>query len=163
LKPFLNKILLYFKGGINFMEKTAKALNELLCDLNVLFRKLQNYHWNITGKEFFEIHEKLEEYYNCIAEKIDEVAEQIAILGYQPLGTMKDYLEFSQISEASNTPVKVQDIIPIIIKDFEILLSKFTMIKEHCDKEKVYITSSLMDEYISDYSKKLWMLKTLNK
>ena len=144
------------------MEKTAKALNELLCDFNVLFRKLQNYHWNITGNDFFEMHEKLEEYYECIYKQIDDVAEQIATLGYQPIGTMKDYLEFSQISEASNEKVQSAKIIPIIIKDFEILLSKFTMIKEHCEKEKVYITSALMDEYINDYSKKLWMIKAFN-
>ena len=145
------------------MEKTAKMLNDLLCDLNVLFRKLQNYHWNITGIEFFEIHEKLENYYDCVAKEIDEVAEQILTLGFIPLGKMKDYLEFSQISEASNACVKVNDIIPIIIKDFEILLSNFTRIKEHCDKEKIYITSSLMDEYLSSYSKKLWMIKQLSK
>jgi len=145
------------------MEKTSKMLNELLCDFNVLSIKLQNYHWNISGKEFFEIHEKLEEYYKCTIKEIDEVAEQIATLGYEPLGTMKDYLEFSQISEASNVPVKLDDIIPILIKDFEILLSKFTMIKEHCDKEKIYLTSALMDDYIKCYSKKIWMIKQLNK
>lgn len=144
------------------MEKTAKLLNELLCDFNVLFRKLQNYHWNITGKEFFTIHEKTEEYYECMAEQIDEVAEQILTLGFEPLGTLKDYLDNTQISEASNIKVKIENIVPVIIKDFEILLSKFTMIKEHCDKENIYITSSLMDEYISDYSKKLWMIKQMN-
>ncbi len=143
------------------MEKTAKALNELLCDLNVLFTKLQNYHWNVTGKDFFVIHKQLEEYYDCVSKEIDEVAEQIATLGYQPLGTLKDYLENSQISEASNLKVKPESIIPILIKDFEILLSKFTQIKEHCDNEKIYITSSLMDEYLSSYSKKLWMIKSL--
>lgn len=143
------------------MEKTAKALNELLCDLNVLFTKLQNYHWNVTGKDFFVIHKQLEEYYDCVSKEIDEVAEQIATLGYQPLGTLKDYLENSQISEASNLKVKPESIIPVLIKDFEILLSKFTQIKEHCDNEKIYITSSLMDEYLSSYSKKLWMIKSL--
>ena len=144
------------------MEKTAKALNELLCDLNVLFTKLQNYHWNITGKDFFVIHEKLEEYYECIAKEIDEVAEMIATLGYQPLGTLKDYLENSQISEASNLKVKPEAIIPVIIKDFEILLNKFTQIKEHCDNEKIYIASALMDEYLGNYSKKIWMIKQSN-
>lgn len=143
------------------MEKAAKCLNELLCDLNVFFRKLQNYHWNITGENFFEIHEKLEDYYDCIAEQIDEVAEQIATLGYQPLGTLKDYLENSQISEATNKKVKSSEIIPVLIKDFEILLNKCTKIKEHCESEKIYITSILMDEYITCYSKKLWMIKQL--
>ena len=39
-------------------------LNELLADLNVFYRKLQNYHWNAQGKDFFRTHEKLEELYN---------------------------------------------------------------------------------------------------
>lgn len=48
------------------MENIIKDLNELLADLNVFYRKLQNYHWNITGKDFFVIHQKLEEYYDDI-------------------------------------------------------------------------------------------------
>ena len=43
------------------MEKTVDDLNLLLSDLNVFYRKLQNYHWNIKGKDFFVCHAKLEE------------------------------------------------------------------------------------------------------
>lgn len=143
------------------MEKISNCLNELLCDLNVFFRKLQNYHWNITGENFFEIHEKLEEYYDCVAKEIDEVAEQILTLGYQPLGTLQDYLDNTKISEATNKKVTSKEIIPVLIKDIERLLKKFTEIKEHAEEEKVYITNTLMDEYITSYSKKLWMVKQL--
>ena len=41
--------------------------------LNVFFRKLQNYHWNIHGESFFRIHEKLEEYYDDVAKDVDSV------------------------------------------------------------------------------------------
>ena len=44
------------------MSKLVSNLNQLLADLNVLYRKVQNYHWNIKGKEFFQLHAKLEEY-----------------------------------------------------------------------------------------------------
>ena len=57
-------------------------LNLLLSNLNVFYRKLQNYHWNITGADFFTTHEKLEEYYNSINEQIDEVAEVIVAKKY---------------------------------------------------------------------------------
>ena len=143
------------------MKEIANCLNELLSDLNVFFRKLQNYHWNITGENFFEIHEKLEEYYDCVSDEIDEVAEQILTLGFQPLGTLQDYLDNTRISEAENEKVTSKEIIPILIKDFEILIKKFTEIKEHAEEEKVYITNTLMDEYLSDYNKKLWMIKQL--
>lgn len=51
------------------MEKVLNSLNSLLADLNVFFRKLQNYHWNVEGKDFFIVHEKLEEYYDSIFNK----------------------------------------------------------------------------------------------
>ena len=81
------------------MENQVNDLNVLLADLNVFYRKLQNYHWNIVGKDFFVIHEKLEEYYDEINEQIDEIAEHILMLGGEPLGTMQDYLNTTCIKE----------------------------------------------------------------
>ena len=97
-------ILKHRKGGIS-MELENK-LNEFLADLNVFYRKLQNYHWNVQGKDFFQVHSKLEELYNEINEQIDEVAEHILILGEEPLGTLKDYLEKTNITEAENKKIK---------------------------------------------------------
>lgn len=66
------------------MENLINNLNIYLSDLNVFYRKLQNYHWNIKGKSFFVVHAKLEEYYNEINEQIDEVAEHILAIGGIP-------------------------------------------------------------------------------
>ena len=134
-------------------------LNELLSDLNVFYRKLQNYHWNVTGQDFFQSHSKLEELYNEINEQIDEVAEHILILGEEPLGTLKDYLEKANITEAENKKIKSQEVFQTILKDYKKLLEKVTEIKEKADEQKEYSTSALMDDYILDYSKIIWMLK----
>ena len=134
-------------------------LNELLSDLNVFYRKLQNYHWNVTGQDFFQAHSKLEELYNEINEQIDEVAEHILILGEEPLGTLKDYLEKTNITEAENKKIKSQEFFQTILKDYKKLLEKVTEIKEKADEQKEYSTSALMDDYILDYSKIIWMLK----
>ena len=140
------------------MENLVKDLNEFLADLNVFYRKLQNYHWNITGKSFFVMHAKLEEYYDKINEQIDEIAEHILILGKQPLGTMKDYLQITKIVEAKNEKIKEEEVIDSIITDYNTLLQKAIKIKEEADEQKCYGTSSMIDEYISEYSKNLWML-----
>ena len=133
-------------------------LNEFLADLNVFYRKLQNYHWNVQGKDFFQVHAKLEELYNEINEQIDEIAEHIAILGGQPLGTLKDYLEKSTIKEAENKKIKSSEIYNNILADYEELLKKTMEIKEEAEEEKNYATSSLIDEYILEYGKIIWML-----
>lgn len=136
-----------------------QTLNEFLADLNVFYRKLQNYHWNIQGRDFFQTHKKLEELYNEVNESIDEIAEHILILGGQPLGTLKDYLSVSIIQEAENKKVKSDEIYKNLITDFEILLKKANEIKEESDKQNNYATSTLIDDYILSYGKHLWMLK----
>lgn len=140
------------------MEEIIKKLNEFLCDLEIMNVKLQNYHWNVNGKGFFMTHEKLEEYYDEIRIEIDEIAEHILALGYQPLGTMQDFMRNSQIEEAKNEKIKTIPIVKNVIKDFEKLKQKTLTIKEDAEKNANYATSSLMDNYIAKYSKKLWML-----
>ena len=141
------------------MENILNNLNTFLSDLNVFYHKLQNYHWNINGKDFFIIHSKLEEYYNEINSEIDEIAEHILSIGGQPLGTLKDYLNTSKIVEAENKKVDCALVFNEIIKDFTTLLKCVVEIKELADENKEYKTSALMDNFIESYSKKLWMLK----
>lgn len=141
------------------MEQILNNLNIFLSDLNVFFRKLQNYHWNIKGKDFFTIHAKLEEYYDEINEKIDEIAEHILSLEGQPLGTLKDYINTTKITEAQNEKVYSTHIIPELIKDYSTLLQDAKKIKELADTNSESKTSTLMDDIIEDYTKKLWMLK----
>ena len=140
------------------MDEVNQSLNQFLCDLNVFFRKLQNFHWNIQGESFFRIHEKLEEYYDYIAEEIDEIAEHILINGAQPLGTMKDYLANTKIQEAENKKVDRDVVYQGVLEDYGTLYQDIKNIKETADLAGDYATSSLMDNYILNYGKILWML-----
>ena len=140
------------------MEEIANQLNIFLADLAVFYRKLQNYHWNIEGKDFFVVNAKLEEYYDDVNEMIDEVGEYILTIGKQPLSTMKDYLAITKIAEAQNQKVKCDEVFNNVIKDFSYLLQEAKSIKEEADKAGDYATSTMMDEPIADFSKKLWML-----
>ena len=126
--------------------------------METLIKELNQYLSDLSGSDFFVVHEKLEEYYNKINDQIDEVAEHILTLNAQPLGTMKDYLETTTIAEAKNERICSTEIYKNIIKDFETLLERVNQIKEEAEKEKQYSTSSLIDGYILEYSKILWML-----
>ena len=141
------------------MENIIKELNQFLADLNVFYRKLQNYHWNIEGRDFFIVHSKLEEYYDEVNEKIDEIAEHILSLEGQPLGTLKDYLNMTKIKEAENKKVDSTFILNEIIKDYAMLLQDAKNIKELAETNSENKTSALMDDIIEEYTKKLWMLK----
>ena len=138
-------------------------LNLLLSNLNVFYRKLQNYHWNVKGKDFFTVHVKLEEYYNDINAQIDELAEHILSKDFYVMATMKEYLETSQIKEADSKKVCPNEVWKNVLIDFNTLIENCKKVKEEAENEQCYTTSSLMDDYLKDYMKKCWMLKQMSE
>ena len=71
-------------------KKTADLvieLNGLLANFQVYYQSLRGLHWNIKGKNFFELHVKFEEFYTDAQEKVDLVAERILTLEGIPLHT----------------------------------------------------------------------------
>lgn len=141
------------------MENILKDLNIFLSDLNVFYRKLQNYHWNIKGEIFFVIHPKLEEYYDEVNAQIDEIAEHILSLGGEPLGSLQDYLNTTKITEAKNEKISTSMVFKEVAKDYGTLLQDAINIKKSADNAEEHKTSALMDTIIEDYSTKIWMLK----
>ena len=140
------------------MEDILNNLNTFLSDLNVFYRKLQNYHWNIKGKDFFTIHAKLEEYYDEVNKSIDEVAENLLMMGGKPVGSLKKMMELSVIEEAEDESIKSKHIFKEVLKDFSYLLGLVKEIKVLADEESNYLISALMDEYIKQFSKSIWMI-----
>ena len=145
------------------MSKTVDKLNLYLTNLNVLYRKIQNYHWNVTGTGFFAIHSKLEEYYDGLNTQIDDVAERILAIGGRPLGTLKDYLEITTITEARNEELPGNVALSEVKKDFEVMLALAKEIKKTADEEEDFGSSALVDEYIAGYEKDIWMLNAFLK
>ena len=60
--------------GLN-KEKTVNLVSELnilLANFQVYYQNVRGLHWNIKGKNFFELHVKFEEFYTDSQIKIDE-------------------------------------------------------------------------------------------
>jgi len=136
-----------------------KELNTLLSDLAVEYRKLQNFHWYVKGENFFNAHEKLEEFYDEIAEAVDAVAEAMLQQQLSPESTLKGYLEKTGIREAKNEEISSKDAYTQVLADFEYLLKEVIAVKEAADEKNNYLVSTLMDDYIASFSKHIWMLK----
>lgn len=145
------------------MENTIVALNQYLADLNVYYRKVQNYHWNVVGQGFFTVHAKLEEIYDAVSEKIDIIAERILSIGGRPYGNMKKYLEISKIEEAKDEDILVKDALSVLIKDTEYMLNQVRKLKEITDEDVDYATSAELDNHVTEYEKLLWMMRAYIK
>ena len=101
----------------------VSELNVLLADYHVHYQKLRNFHWNILGKNFFDLHNRFEEMYNDTRVKIDEVAERIVTLKYHPISKLSDYIEvkkqiFYQPVYAKGTPLEEELILECIFEQY---------------------------------------------
>lgn len=139
--------------------KTVEKLNELLASITVLSRKVQNYHWNVEGRQFFSIHAELEKMYDGYDEVVDTIAERILALGYRPLTSLKESVELSKIKEGKSEAVNSESIIKSLQSDYNVLIGQLIEVKESADEENDYGTSAIVDEYIIEYQKLSWMLR----
>lgn len=137
----------------------VNKLNHLLANLVVEYHKLQNFHWYIKGSDFFTVHAKLEEYYNDINKAVDEVAESILMLEGKPLASLKDFAANASIKEAEAQFIKSDIILAEVEKDYSMLLAEVIEIKKAADAEENFIISAMMDDYIKNFTKAVWMLK----
>ena len=137
-------------------------LNGLLADYQLFYQNLRGLHWNIKGREFFELHLKFEEYYNNAVIKVDEIAERILTLDGEPLHTFTDYLSISEIKEEKGITNGIEGV-NIIINNFSILILKEREILSLAAEADDEGTVSLMSDYISETEKTLWMLNSYIK
>jgi len=147
--------------GIN-QEKAVElqqSLNTLLANFQIYYQNLRGFHWNIKGKNFFELHLKFEELYNDSQEKIDLIAERILTLGYQPLHTFKDYSKHARIKAAKNVSNDV-DSMKSIKKALGTLLSLEREILHLADEAEDEGTNSMMSDFISEQEKTVWMVSS---
>lgn len=143
----------------NKAEDLSKNLNQLLADYQLFYQNLRGLHWNIKGKEFFELHLKFEEFYDDAVIKVDEIAERILTLEGEPLHTFTDYLNTSNIKEVKNVTNGIEGV-NIVVKNFSILITIERNILNLASEANDEGTVSLMSDYISQTEKTLWMLNS---
>ncbi len=143
-------------------DELVNKLNNLLSDSQIYYQNLRAYHWLVKGPQFYQLHEKFEEFYDSAADDIDEIAERILMIGGKPLHTFEDYLKNTRL-KADRDLKKAADIFPKVISASEHLLTSFREIAEMAGEENDEGTVALMSDFISKMEKRLWMLNSMKE
>jgi starvation-inducible DNA-binding protein len=142
------------------LKESATVLNTLLADEFLLYTKTRNAHWNVQGNSFYDLHKFFEEQYDELAEMIDEVAERVRMLGHYALGTMKDFLAITRMSESSYEFSSQQQIVQALLDDHETIIRTLRHDAEHvADKYKDLGTSDFLTGLMEKHEKMAWMLR----
>ncbi|MCH8552351.1 MAG: DNA starvation/stationary phase protection protein [Natronospirillum sp.] len=147
----------------NQAKAVATGLNDLLANYQVFYMNTRGYHWNIRGKDFFELHVKFEELYVDLLTKIDEIAERILTLGEQPEHTYSAYLNGAAIPEQKHVSDGAEAVSQIL-EAFKTVIKKQREVMGTAGDAEDEGTSALMSDYIREQEKLVWMYSAyLNK
>lgn len=145
------------------MEKFVKLMNQYIADLAVLNVKFHNLHWNVVGERFVPVHVYLEEQYDDLFGKFDEVAERLKMMGKYPLASLKSYLDATEIKELENRDYQIPEVMTILKAEFTHLNKLATTIRKIADEMGDFTSVAMLEDHIAGYTKQLWFIESAMK
>ncbi|MFA0812555.1 Dps family protein [Microbulbifer epialgicus] len=139
-------------------EKIAGGLKHLLADSYTLYLQTHNFHWNVTGPFFRELHLMFEEQYNELATAVDDIAERIRTLGVSAPGTYQAFGQLSSIKEVIEIPT-AEDMVKILTKGHEQVIKTCRDVLKAAQKGEDESTIALVSDRMRVHEKTAWMLR----
>ncbi|MCB0620535.1 MAG: DNA starvation/stationary phase protection protein [Saprospiraceae bacterium] len=137
----------------------VKNLSRLLADEHVLYVKLRNYHWNVTGPYFQPLHAFFQEQYTEVALQIDEIAERIRSLGHFAPGAMSGYLEQARLQETGHLDGNAQAMLKQLLADHELIVRSLRVDLETAMELGDAGTSDFLTGLMEIHEKMAWMVR----
>lgn len=156
------------KVNIGILDKNRQSsisiLNQLLSDEYVLYTKTRNYHWNVTGSDFSELHKFFEAQYEELDDIIDEVAERVRAVGGNSFGTLKEFLQNTKLKEVMNDYPGASKMILSLLVDHEAIIKRLRESLKICvDQFGDMGTSDFLTGLMEQHEKMAWMLRAYLK
>jgi starvation-inducible DNA-binding protein len=113
-----------FDIGLTEEERqgVVDIMQTVLADANLLYVKLRNYHWNVTGPQFRSLHELFEEQYETLAEAIDRIAERIRTYGAPAIGTLQEFKTRARLTETPGDYPHARQMVQNLVNDHEAII-----------------------------------------
>ncbi|MEX1025864.1 MAG: DNA starvation/stationary phase protection protein [Planctomycetota bacterium] len=135
-----------------------QQLQQLLADYTVFYQKIRNYHWNVKGPQFFQLHEQFEQLYLATAVKVDDIAERIVTKKGRVPGTLAHYLEATTLSEG-DSGLDGAAMVNDLIGDFEKLDVTLRQATATAAKADDMATANLLEGFADEQEKTTWMFR----
>lgn len=155
------------KVNIGLTGKNAQAvaarLNQILADEYLLYTKIRNYHWNVEGSNFMEMHKFYEDMYSEIDEAIDEIAERVRMLGHYSQGRLKDFIKQASLTEEEYTTNQKEQL-QNLLSDHETMIRSLRKdIKDCSDKYEDDGNADFLTGLLKDHEKWAWFVRSYLK
>lgn len=138
----------------------AEALSKVLADTFVLYLKTHNFHWNVEGAKFRELHLMFEEQYRDMWEALDVIAERIRALGEYAPGTTAKFAKLASIKDNEKIPA-AQDMLRELIAGNETISAEIGKAIKTVQEAGDEPSADLLIGRQTTHDKQVWMMKAM--
>lgn len=140
-------------------KMVADALTRILADNFILSLKTRNYHWNVVGPNFSQLHTLFESIYEDLDGAGDAIAERVRALGHKSPGSYVEFISMSALKEEIGAPDHMEMIHSLLL-DIEHLIRRTDEVKDVAMMGKDDATADIMIEHLRSLGKFAWMLRS---
>lgn len=151
------KTLNYLHLDEKKVNSVVNELKQLLADFQVHYTNLRGVHWNIKGRGFFTLHEKFESMYNDAAEKVDELAERILMLGGEAENKFSEYLKVAKVKEVSDITCTTCAV-DYVLDTYKHLIGLERKVIDTANEAGDAVTADMLTGYLKEQEKMVWTL-----
>jgi starvation-inducible DNA-binding protein len=142
-------------------QRVIAILNTLLADEFLLYTKTRNFHWNVTGPQFNDLHKFFESQYEALDETIDEVAERARALGGRAFGTLEEFRSSARLGEKPGAVPAARDMLATLVADHEALIRTLREdITAVTERYQDVGTADFLTGLLEEHEKAAWMLRS---
>ena len=151
------KTLNYLHLDEKKVNSVVNELKQLLADFQVHYTNLRGVHWNIKGRGFFTLHEKFESMYNDAAEKVDELAERILMLGGEAENKFSEYLKVAKVKEVSDITCTTCAV-DYVLDTYKHIIGLERKVIDTANEAGDAVTADMLTGYLKEQEKMVWTL-----
>lgn len=141
-------------------DEIADGLNKMLADSYALYVKTHNFHWNVTGPNFSELHKVFEKQYQELAIAIDDIAERVRALGVFVPASFSQFSQITSIDEETGQIHSDEMIRQLVLAQEEVVRTArhlLPLVEDFNDAPTV----DLLTQRMAVHEKNAWMLRSL--
>lgn len=140
-------------------QELIQLLNQNLADTLDLKTQVKQAHWNVKGREFFQLHQLFDEVATHLEEATDLIAERVTALGGYALGTARLAVQNSTIPEYDLEITNGEDHVRAVVKRLAKLAANVRSAIDKSDDLGDKSTADLFTEVSRQADKDLWFLE----
>lgn len=144
------------------MSNLGDKMKVVLANTFCMYLKAHNYHWNITGPDFYQYHAFFETVYTELWGAVDLVAEHIRAIDEFAPGGLDRFKQLSTITDEIRV-VDSQEAIRVLISDNEKVIDSLKEAFKEAEVAEEIGLSNFVQDRIDIHKKLGWMLKATNK